>query len=290
MAFQGIRFRRVVHRRLLVRRIVSVQVPRIVQVEFVVRRHGQNFAVVRIHDNAGGHLAAHRIVKFLNALFDRILNVHVDRGDDGVAVRRRLDHPFQVGVVVQIAVLSAGGADQLVVVVLLDPAAALGAVAQRKAEQAAGERVVRIGALVGVLEPDTVHAVRISLFLVLVVDVGLLVFELHLLVVGKLLRIADVLGVRFVLDQLRQLGAVVPENLRQQIDGRLQVIFLLRVDLRRIDDQIVDLAAGGEKRAVPVDDVSPSVGYLPRIVALLRKNLLVVRLGVHPLDPVELID
>ena len=85
-------------------------------------------------------------------------------------------------------------------------------------------------------------------------------------------------------------GAVyrIPEALGQGCQGRFQIGIFLQ-HLLGVNDQIVDLLAGGKDRAVGIGDVSPLVRKGGAGIAPPGKHLLGILFSVFPLDPCDLI-
>ena len=201
------------HRSLLLRREVGVQISGIVQIEPVVRRHAEDFAVLRVHDNNAGIVSAHLRLKGRDVTLNDALYPDVDGGDHRVAVRRRLDDALQVRLVVQIAVLSACRSHQLAVVVLLDAAGSLGSLTLGEADDIAAQGPLGIGTDVGVFEPCAVDPLLHRLLPESVVHLLHPAFKLRLLVVGQVFRVADIAGIAAVRDDLPKVVLAVAEDL-----------------------------------------------------------------------------
>ena len=245
----------------------------------MVRRHAEDLAVLRVHNDDAGIVSAHLRLKGRDVTLNDALYPDVDGGDHRVAVRRRLDDALQIRLVVQIAVLSACRSHQLAVVVLLDAAGSLGSLTLGEADDIAAQGPLGIGTDVGVFEPCAVDPLLHRLLPESVVHLLHPAFKLRLLVVGQVFRVADIAGIAAVRDDLPKVVLAVAEDLAEQRDRGLQVLILILVDDVGIQDQRVDLVSGGEEGAVPVHDIAAAVGNDPGIVLLLRQNALVVLLS-----------
>ena len=226
---------------------------------------------------------------------ENILDVDVNGGHYGPAVDRRFDHTLQVGVLVQVAVLPAVGAGELVVVKLFNAPGARTAVPAGKADDIAAHGIVWVYPAVLVLKPDPLDPF-FGLVVVLAgfkrrVGILLKLFESRLLIVAQLpaLAVAHIRTFAALLDQVLQLRGVVTEGLHQRVDGGLQVMVLVIENLHRVDDQIVHLLALGDVGAVAVHDIPAAVWDHAAVVLLLPlgQHDLVVLLVVVPDNPVK---
>ena len=246
----------------------AAQISRIIQVESPVGGHGKDLAVSRVHGDDSRCLASDPAHPLIDIFFHDALDVHVDGGNDRVSVLGGLDDLLHVGLIIQIAVLSSVCSCQLVVVILLDPAASLFSVIIGKADHIAGQRVVRVKSPVLILKPDTfdlLSAVILRLC-VGIVQFLLLCLEFFLLIRGDLLLIRHIVGILVCGDHSHQVRPVVPEHLAEGGHRRLQIVILILVDLIRVEDQVVDLLARRQIRSVSVHDITAAVRDRPAVV------------------------
>ncbi len=75
-----------------------------------------------------------------------------------------------------------------------------------------------------------------------------------------------------VQDQLPQFLFIIVKDLGKSGQCRLQVAFPVPHDLLGVQDQIIDLLAGGQKGPVPVHDIAPLVGDHPAVILLLGQH------------------
>ena len=136
---------------------VAAHIPGIVQVKGIAGGHGQNLPVVGVHGDRRGHLASHGGLPFINIFLHNVLNIHINGGDNGLAVFRRFYNLLQIGLVVQITVFPAVYPYEAFIIILFNAARSHGAVPGGKADHVAGQAVIRINALVFIFKPNAFH-------------------------------------------------------------------------------------------------------------------------------------
>ena len=147
----------------------------------------------------------------------RILDVHVNGGDDGISILGGFDDFLHIGLIIQISVLSSIGSCQLVIVILLNSAASLFSVIVGKSHNIAGQRIIRIKSPVLVLKPDTFDLLPAVL---LRLRVGIIQFFLFclkffLFVRGDLLLVGHIIGIFIGRDRCQKIRAVVSKHLAE---------------------------------------------------------------------------
>ena len=73
-------------------------------------------------------MASHTGLPFINVFLKDILYIYVNGGYNGPSIYCRLYHTFQIGIFIQIAILSSVYTDQAVIIILLNAAGTIAAV------------------------------------------------------------------------------------------------------------------------------------------------------------------
>ncbi len=196
-----------------------------------------------------------------------------------VAVPGRYGGALQIGVLVQIAVLPAVDAAELIVVEFLKPVSSH-IVVGRKTHHVTGQRTVGIFPPVLVLEPDAPQAgPRLRIF-------GHLLEGAHLLVLHPFRHhiIGRIGMLRNVLPHHRRVDT---EAFAQRFQRRLQILLFFHQDLR-VKNDIVDLVADCQDRAVGILDIATFKRYCRGVIPLLRQYLLLILFSVVSRDQIQL--
>ena len=274
---------------------IAGYVPGIIQIEFIAGSHGQNLPVVGIHDNGSRDLASHIGLPLVNIFLDNVLDVYINGRDHSIAAHGRLHHALQIRILVQVSVFTSVYPDQAAVIILLNASGAHASVAASKAYDIAGQGIIGINTLVFILKPDTLNPLP-GIRVVIAPAVGFIclfchLFKGHPLVIGELasLIVSEIGRFPPLLNQGPQFPRVKTKVGDQGLYRGFQIVFRVRHDLARINDQIVNLLAGSQIGAVPVHNVSPAVRDDTAVILLLAlgEHDFIVLLVVVLYDPVQ---
>ena len=142
------------------------QIIRVVEVKARRTRHGQDLPVIRVHDQGGNMIRSRLTGKFVQLVLADSLQVHINRGNDRIAIRRLLRDLFLGHIILHVRIRPSVGAGQIaVIVVLKSPEAA--AVTGCKTDHIRGKSRIRIIPLVVHLKPDRFLAEKTHLVFIL---------------------------------------------------------------------------------------------------------------------------
>ena len=149
--------------------VVFLQIAGVIQIEGVVGRKRQNFAVVRIHHDDADVFRTGRLHILLDVALHTLLHLDVYGAHDGISVLRFPGHTFGVTARVHIAIAQSVRAGELTVIILLDSGHADSPVVVTpvKAQHIAGKFAVGITALVIVVQSIGSDQTLVACFLFL---------------------------------------------------------------------------------------------------------------------------
>ena len=189
------------------------QISWIIQVIAVLVCHGQNLAVIGIHDNGCAHLASCGILPLVQIFLHDFLDIYIDGRNHCISIFSWLDHTFQVGLLIQVSVFPAVCADELVIIILFDTAVSVASVALCKSDYIAGQGIVRINPFVLILKPYTLYLFPGIGLSICLVHLGLQFLKSCLFVIRKPSGIPDIVGLRPFQYQIPDFIGIIPECL-----------------------------------------------------------------------------
>ena len=229
--------------------------------------------IIKSHDLAGlgthyqdGHIFSIQILLQLFHIFlDDLLHFQIDGCDQIVAVGCRFRGLDQIIAVIQICIGTPVSTVQFLVIITLESAKTFIS-ADNKSQQVTAEFIIGIDSGVIILKPYTdniIPVIRILKFLE----------GLHLLIGKPLLhhRVKGILIFQITLQSFLRNIKVFGQRIH-----RCCLICLLTKYVLRLDDQIVNLIAGGQNRAVSIQNITPPVRNGDAFIVLLTQNFLFV--------------
>ena len=266
------------------------QVVRIVQIIVHIRSHGQDLAVLGIHHHHADILrrrSFHILVRIIRDEFVDIflhdsLQGRVDSRYHCVSVRRLAHVRGLLQILVQILIASSVRAVQGLAVLLLD--AGLPLISRHGiAQHMAGQGIVGIAADIGVLEPDALD-LR-SGFLILLQGLKSRNFILCQLPQQDHIAAACIFIVSGAQLRRVQLLEALDQGLQRSVHiAPVRKLLLILSQHPGVQHQVVHLFAGGQNRAVPVQDISPPVGEQRAVRILLGQHFFRKFLSVCLID------
>ena len=219
-----------------------------------------------------------RILMFLVKLFQVFLHNTLNIGINGtvyrVAVHCRLDRTFQIGIIIQITVLSSGGSVQDIIVILFQSVLSF-IVRSGKSDHICRQRTVWIDSLIFLFKPDTAD-------LAILQSCRLESADLVISHPPKR-HIPGRFGMRcYILPHRRHVQ--IREIRSQRFHGGFQIILPVQ-HYPGIYDQVIHLFTDGKLRSLGIHDVTTSKRQGDGIVFLLGEHLLLIVSSVRSHDP-----